>query len=894
MTGREPGARWPLTSRDGELAAFMKRWAERRCQGVVIYGPAGVGKSRLAEECLARAVHEGFAARRCTASAAAAAVPLGAIAHLIPPGVDLSDPVKGFAAVATALAGPQRDRRWAVWVDDLHLLDATSAVLLRQLIDARVVRLIATVRTSEPVGEAAEALTGSDAMHRLDLSAFDQEQVQRVLEAALGGPVSRRTLHELYTASGGNALYLHELVLGALHTGALTRDGEIWELTGDRPVGTPRLAELIEARLTAADVRARPVLELLALCEPVPLADAQSVAAAGVLATLEEADLVQVTTSRRRTVVQLAHPLYGEALRANMPVLRRRTLLLQQADRTQARGARRRDDVLRIATWQLAATGTADPTLLTRAAALARHAHDYQQAVALLRALPGQYRTTTTQLLLGSALDQQGRSELAEAELAEAYAWTPDEADKLTATFARTVTLAWSAAKTVEALAVIQAASGTVTSPTGQRMLGILEGAVRVVNGQPVQGLAVLGDLTEDIRQAAGVNVWLIGASTKSTALAERGRTAQSILWAERTYSGHLQVSDRTMAPHPAAQRAGLVLALTEAGQLNDARRAGEDAYAALVDVDAPVARIWVAFSLGRAELLAGHPETAHQWYAEAAASARTCRTLSAMRLVLAGLAAATSLRTDTAAARALQVECDSCPRIGLFAGEERLGEAWLLAGLGRLGEARTVLAEAARSARETGHVTSEALLLTDVARLGGAKEVTGRLAELAEVCDGALAPARAHLAAALAADDPDQLMAAASEFEEIGADLLAAEAATQAAAAWQRAGQARKAAAASQQARSCAERCEGARTPMLTAAQTAAVLTAREKEIALLAAAGTASKDIADTLHLSVRTVDNHLQHAYAKLGVTTRAELAHTLGTATTRPMNPSASAR
>ena len=30
----------------------------------------------------------------------------------------------------------------------------------------------------------------------------------------------------------------------------------------------------------------------------------------------------------------------------------------------------------------------------------------------------------------------------------------------------------------------------------------------------------------------------------------------------------------------------------------------------------------------------------------------------------------------------------------------------------------------------------------------------------------------------------------------------------------------------------------------------------------------------------ISVRTVDNHLSNAYAKLGITTRAELAETLG--------------
>jgi hypothetical protein len=206
-----------------------------------------VGKSRLAEETLARAVREGFKAGRATATAVAGAVPLGAIAHLLPAGVDLSEPVKGFAEVASALAGPQR-RRWAVLIDDLHLLDAASAVLLRQLLDARVVRLIGTVRTGEPLGEAVQALTGSDAMHRVDLAELDREQVEAVLRAALGGPVAMGTAHELYGASRGNVLYLREMVHGALAAGSLANDGEIWELAEDRPVGTPMLTELIGAR----------------------------------------------------------------------------------------------------------------------------------------------------------------------------------------------------------------------------------------------------------------------------------------------------------------------------------------------------------------------------------------------------------------------------------------------------------------------------------------------------------------------------------------------------------------------------------------------------------------------------------------------------------------------
>jgi len=58
-----------------------------------------------------------------------------------------------------------------------------------------------------------------------------------------------------------------------------------------------------------------------------------------------------------------------------------------------------------------------------------------------------------------------------------------------------------------------------------------------------------------------------------------------------------------------------------------------------------------------------------------------------------------------------------------------------------------------------------------------------------------------------------------------------------------------------------------------------AAALTPREREIALLAAAGSSSREIADRLVVSVRTVDNHLQNAYLKLGVTRRQDLARVL---------------
>jgi DNA-binding CsgD family transcriptional regulator len=56
--------------------------------------------------------------------------------------------------------------------------------------------------------------------------------------------------------------------------------------------------------------------------------------------------------------------------------------------------------------------------------------------------------------------------------------------------------------------------------------------------------------------------------------------------------------------------------------------------------------------------------------------------------------------------------------------------------------------------------------------------------------------------------------------------------------------------------------------------------LTDREREVVALAARGTPSKEIAEALFISVRTVNNLIQRAYVKLGVSSRAEAAVALG--------------
>ena len=58
-----------------------------------------------------------------------------------------------------------------------------------------------------------------------------------------------------------------------------------------------------------------------------------------------------------------------------------------------------------------------------------------------------------------------------------------------------------------------------------------------------------------------------------------------------------------------------------------------------------------------------------------------------------------------------------------------------------------------------------------------------------------------------------------------------------------------------------------------------AAPLTAQELEIARLAASGLTNREIGRQLHLSHRTVGSHLYHAFPKLGITSRRQLAAVL---------------
>jgi DNA-binding CsgD family transcriptional regulator len=73
--------------------------------------------------------------------------------------------------------------------------------------------------------------------------------------------------------------------------------------------------------------------------------------------------------------------------------------------------------------------------------------------------------------------------------------------------------------------------------------------------------------------------------------------------------------------------------------------------------------------------------------------------------------------------------------------------------------------------------------------------------------------------------------------------------------------------------------RCEGATTPVVKTITARARLIPGELDAALQAAAGRSNKQIAVESHISVRSVESHLQRVYEKLGISSRRELADAL---------------
>ena len=870
------------------------------CAGVVLVGAAGVGKTRLAMEVLGEAGRRGFDTLWTVATEAAASIPYGPMVDVLPQlelgplDEEPSTRLDLLQRTVRSLGERRRGRGLVLGVDDAHLLDDASAALVHYLARAGTAQVLATVRSGEQCPDAVTALWRNDLAARVEVTPLGEDEVGQLVRAAVGGVVDGQTLHRLWRMSEGNPLFLRELVAEALETGALVEAGGIWRCGAAMTVGT-RLAELVEARLRRLDPEVRAGLEVVAAGEPLEASLLEALSASAPVGaratgagwareppmeTAERAGIVTVDVDRQRVRLRLAHPVYGEVLRAKTPVLRARAIRRGLAEALQATGCRRRDDLLRLASWQLEGGGRADPDLLLAAALRARALFDPAFAARLAQAAVEAGAEFDAQLIMAESLHAAGRAHEAEDLLSKLEPAARAETDRARVALARAANLVAGFGRAGDAEAVVSRAEAVVADQDLRDELSATRGTVALAQGRPRQALDAVSAVLDrpGASQRARVRALLVAVP----AWAWTGAAETAISMAERLVTPLGQL-DEPLPEVAEVLRLGLCFAYGVAGRLDDARALAAARYRASLDQRAHNLQTGWAVALGQNALTCGAARSAVGPLREAALLLRQepqAFGVYTLAWCLGCLAEAMALLGDLNAARAALQDADAATPEPCFVPNREVGRIWVAACGGAVAEAQATALRMAAAARAHGSYYIEAFALHEAARLGLGAEVADRLAVLAGgVVDGRLVLAYTAHAAALTAGQAPALQEVSATFEELGAILIAAEVAAEAARAYQREGRSASARAAAGRSQLLAERCEGCRTPGLEQVVLPKPLTLREREIAGLAAQGLSSQRIAERLALSVRTVENHLYHVYAKLGVSSRAELAAVL---------------
>jgi predicted ATPase len=247
---------WQIVDRPSEFGAVRSALTGPHSSGVVLVGAAGVGKTTLA-----RAVTDSLRSqvRWVASTESSKGIPLGVFAHLVGPSTS-RDPTTLLATARESLVAQENT---VVGVDDAHLLDQLSATLLHQIAVGQAGRILATVRTGEPVPDAVTSLWKDGYLRRIELQPFTKQQSIALVESVIGGTLEGLSADLMWESSGGNPLFLRRLVEGSIDAGTLTKVDDVWQLRG--PTAVPSgLAALMESRLDQAGEDAISALTLLA------------------------------------------------------------------------------------------------------------------------------------------------------------------------------------------------------------------------------------------------------------------------------------------------------------------------------------------------------------------------------------------------------------------------------------------------------------------------------------------------------------------------------------------------------------------------------------------------------------------------------------------------------
>jgi DNA-binding CsgD family transcriptional regulator len=857
---------WPLIGRSEEMRAIEAAVSASDASGIVVYGAAGVGKSRLAREALSAAESQGCECRWAAGTSSARAIPLGAFTAWAPSGV--TDTVQLLRGVIESLTVASSCATVVVCVDDAHLLDDLSIFVVHQIVQRAAAKVILTVRDREPVAAAVQEIWTAGQFDRLDLQPLSLDETSTLLSATLNGPVDPVAVQRLWKLTRGNALYLRNIVEQEVADGRIVQRDGYWRWLGE-PVMPPGLVELIESRIGALPAPVSDVIDALAVGEPIELAALQRIADP---AAVEEADtrgIITLEPFAGGVEVRVAHPLYGEVRRRRAAPTRLRRLRGRVAAELAA--ADDHDDiqvVVRRAALALDSDLAPDVDLLVRAAHGAVWLADLPLADRLAEAAIRAGAGPEPNFVRAHALSWLGRGQEADAVLANVDSGQLSDSELGRLAFLRASNMLWALGDPARAKEIIDDAAHTA-SPQAHTYIDAFRTVYWFAMDRPDEAIQASKRLAlDDLPAVVGPEMaWVLTAIA-----ADAGRAGEAVALAEAGYTVAMRSFD---APHMRFNIADAhISALLLAGRIADAVDLAERLRQQAADLPG-AAQLLGAAVAGHAALGAGRLHSAGALLEQAAVGLSATHALGWGYRYQVPRVTVLAMRGLTAEAAAALAALDKQPRpFRSLDYELSLARAWLSASEGAVSEAIALLLAAAQRAAAKGRFAAEVMCLQTATQFGD-RSGTPRLRELEGIVEGPRVGVAARFAAALRDGDAAELDSVSEEFERLGDVVAAVDASAHAALAYRREGHRGSSLGCSTRAVALAEQC-GASTSALRQAAEPLPLTDREREIVMLIRKGLSSREIAERLTLSVRTVESHIYRATLKTGTKSRDELA------------------